>query len=132
MNIGLVCSNRDCPSYKKIGAGNIRKFGFNRNGTQRYQCKTCKQTLTATVGTLFHAKRRSDKTIIECLKLLAIHSSLKTVSELTQIHRDTLISWLAEAAKDKDKSATLLLEYGFSEEQIAKLWTCLPKKHSSY
>lgn len=58
---GDFCPNKACPDYSKLqneqSQGNIRKYGKTRNGTQRYQCKHCRETFTATKGTLFYRRR---------------------------------------------------------------------------
>lgn len=41
------CPNEACPDYGKLQDDqqqNIIKFGTNRQGLQRYRCKTCKKT----------------------------------------------------------------------------------------
>lgn len=45
----LVCLNKSCPDNQKANGGAIiRKGSYKRNGvkTQRFQCKTCKQTFS--------------------------------------------------------------------------------------
>jgi len=41
------CENSQCPDYGKVGSDNIRKFGKTRRGVQRWQCKTCRMTWSA-------------------------------------------------------------------------------------
>jgi len=38
------CENSQCPDCGKVGNDNIRKYGKNRRGEQRWQCKTCQMT----------------------------------------------------------------------------------------
>lgn len=49
------CPNEACPDYGKLqqdqSARNLKKIGKTRGGVQRYQCKTCRKTFTATRGT---------------------------------------------------------------------------------
>ncbi|HWS83832.1 MAG TPA: serine/threonine-protein kinase [Ktedonobacteraceae bacterium] len=42
-----ACENNQCPDYGKVGGSNIRKFGKTRKGVQRWQCKTCQMTWSA-------------------------------------------------------------------------------------
>ena len=50
--------------------GDFCKFGKTRKGVQRYQCKTCSRTFTATAGTIFYRKRTPEHEILETLALL--------------------------------------------------------------
>lgn len=50
---GTFCPNEECPHYAKVDEGNIIKFGKSKRGVQRYQCKICGTTFSATRGTLF-------------------------------------------------------------------------------
>jgi hypothetical protein len=50
---GAFCPNRRCEAHGKLSKGNIIKFGKTNTGVQRYRCKLCGGTFTATRGTLF-------------------------------------------------------------------------------
>src|SRR5919197_2313717 len=64
---GSVCGNPACADYAQRQRGNLRRFGKTKAGVQRYQCKTCGQTFTATKGTPFYGLRTPQATILECL-----------------------------------------------------------------
>ena len=68
---GSFCWNAECPDYGKRESGNIRRFGKTRAGVQRFQCRTCGDTFTATKGTLFYHIHTPHATMIEVLALLA-------------------------------------------------------------
>ena len=57
VNVGDFCPDEECQDYGKLqekqSKRNIKKHGYTKNGTQRYQCQTCKKTFTATKGTIF-------------------------------------------------------------------------------
>ena len=78
-----LCWNPACSEYGNVDAGNIRKFGRTPAGTQRYQCKTCRQTLVETIGTVFYGRHRSQETILECLAMLADRNSLASIHRIT-------------------------------------------------
>ncbi len=71
--VGAFCPNRQCEAYGKLSEeeGNIIKFGRTNTGVQRYQCKLCGGTFTATRGTLFYRRQTPRKEILETLALLA-------------------------------------------------------------
>ena len=55
--VGAFCPNSECADYGQVQTdqqANIIRFGVTKAGHQRYQCKTCGQTFTATKGTLFY------------------------------------------------------------------------------
>jgi hypothetical protein len=70
------CWNEKCADYGRVGAGNLRKFGFTRKGRQRWQCTTCEGTFSETHGTVFHGKKHDEQTILECLAMVADRNSL--------------------------------------------------------
>ncbi len=45
------CSN---PNYGKRGVGNIVRYGHDRNGRQRFNCKTCDGVFVETKNTVFY------------------------------------------------------------------------------
>jgi transposase-like protein len=53
-SVGTFCPNEECHHYAKVDEGNIIKFGKSKRGVQRYQCKSCTITFSATCGTLFY------------------------------------------------------------------------------
>jgi hypothetical protein len=71
---GDFCPNEACPDYGKLQDDrqqNIIKFGKTRAGIQRYRCKRCKKTFTATTGTILFRKRTPEHEILETLALSA-------------------------------------------------------------
>ncbi len=53
---GTFCPKKECRHYARVDEGNIIKFGRSRQGVQRYHCKSCETTFTATRGTLFYRR----------------------------------------------------------------------------
>jgi hypothetical protein len=87
---GDFCPNQKCPAYSRPAtdqnSSQLRKFGKTKGGVQRYQCKSCGQTFTATSGTLFYRKRTAEKEILERLALLAKGSRISSIAR---------VKWLA-------------------------------------
>src|SRR3954454_15887303 len=61
------CHNLNCPARGKVGEGNIRIFSQKK---QRYDCKLCGKTFTATKGTPFYRLRTAMDLVTLVLTLL--------------------------------------------------------------
>jgi transposase-like protein len=126
---GSFCWNSDCSDYAQVGKNNLVKFGFTRKGVPRLRCKTCGKTFALTKGTLFHGRRHSQETIIECLALLAERTSLRALHRVKGIKEETVLDWLHEAASHVESIETLLLaRHRLSRVQLDALWTYVGRK----
>ena len=77
----------------------MRKFGKNRNGSQRHRCDACRKTFTDE-ATRPHDERRVDPTkMILCLRMLLEGNSIRSVERLTGVHRDTIIDAMVAAGE---------------------------------
>ena len=123
------CWNPACSEYGKVDAGNIRKFGRTPAGTQRYQCKTCRQTFVATIGTVFYGRHRSQETILECLAMLADRNSLAAIHRVNGVKEETVMAWLRLAAQHVERiEALLLANYKLSRAQLDAMWAYVGNK----
>src|SRR5947209_15792274 len=68
-----------------------RKFGRNRNGSQRYRCDQCPRTFTDESTRIDHRKLPTDKLVL-CLRMLLEGNSVRSTERLTGVHRDTIIA----------------------------------------
>jgi transposase-like protein len=137
---GSFCWNQQCSDYAKADAGNLRKFGLTRKGTQRYQCRTCKKVFSQFRGTLFHHKHHSPEIIVECLAMLGDRNSLAAIHRIKGIKEETVIEWLLAAAKQTEEIEELLIAlYHFTRVQLDAMWSyvgnrgekkVMPKKKS--
>jgi transposase-like protein len=126
---GSFCWNLSCPAYAQIGHGNLRRFGKTRRGVQRYQCRLCQHTFTATKGTLFYGCRRPQEQILECLALLAERTSLAALHRVKGIKEETVMAWLKKAAAHVETLETLLFaHYRLSRAQMDALWSYVGHK----
>ena len=69
-----------------------RKFGKNRNGTQRYQCLECKTTFTPVDDRPLGAMRLDPAKAIMCLRMLLEGNGIRSVERLTSVNRNTIMS----------------------------------------
>ena len=130
---GDFCPNEACPDYGKLqneqSQGNIRKYGKTRNGTQRYQCKRCRETFTATKGTLFYRRRTPMKDILESLALVTEGVRVSSISRVKGHKEDTILEWLREAAQHVEMvEALLLANYQMDRGQLDALWAFVGNK----
>src|SRR6185503_21004231 len=110
---GDFCPNEACSDYGRLQIGqsqaNIRKFGKTRKGVQRYQCKRCGQTFTATTGTIFFRKRTAEHELLETLALLAEGNRISSLSRVKGFKEDTILTWLREAADHAQQLEEVLM-----------------------
>jgi transposase-like protein len=126
---GTFCPKKECQQYAKVDEGNLIKFGRSRQGVQRYQCKSCGTTFTATRGTFFYRKHTPVKDILQTLALLAEGVGISSLSRAKGFKEDTILSWLREAARHSEAVEGVLLEdYRLSKAQVDGLWTYVGNK----
>ena len=126
---GTFCPNEECHHYAEVDEGNIIKFGKSKQGVQRYQCKGCKTTFSATRGTLFYRKHTPLKDILETLALLAEGVRISSLSRAKGFKEDTILRWLREAARHSEALEDVLLaDYELSKAQVDGLWAYVGNK----
>jgi transposase-like protein len=126
---GTFCSNEECHHYAKVDEANIIKFGKSKQGVQRYQCKSCRTTFSATRGTLFYRKHTPLKDILETLALLAEGVRISSLSRTKGFKEDTILRWLREAARHAEAVEDVLMaDYRLSKAQVDGLWTYVGNK----
>jgi len=129
---GDFCPNEACPDYQKLQDSqqqNLKKIGKTPRGVQRYQCKTCHATFTATKGTLFFRKRTPEHEILETLALLAEGSRISSLSRAKGFKEDTILGWLREAAQHSQAlEAALMQDFQIKRGQLDALWAYVQNK----
>jgi len=77
----------------------MRRFGKNRNGSQRYRCDECAKTYTDESTRPADNRRLSlDKTVL-CLRMILEGNSIRSTERLTGVHRDTILAAIVEAGE---------------------------------
>jgi transposase-like protein len=126
---GSFCWNVACSVYGKVEAGTIQRFGKTKRGVQRYRCRLCRETFTATKGTVFYGVHHEPEEVIECFALLAERSSLAAIHRTKGIKEETVLEWLRKAACHVEEiEALLLANYQVSRAQLDALWTFVGHK----
>jgi transposase-like protein len=129
LSAGFCCLNEKCSDYGQREKGNIRKTGKTEKGVQRYQCKTCKKTFTATKGTLFYRLRHSEDEVVECMEMVGDRNSLAAIHRMKGIKEETVCNWLERAAKHVEQiEEYLVVPYKISRVQIDAIWTYVGQK----
>ena len=130
--VGDWCPNKNCPAYGQRQSAthhNIVKYGKTKAGCQRYKCKTCGKTFTATKGTLFYRRRTVHTEIIDTLALIAEGSRISSLARAKGHKEDTIIAWVREAGEHAAAiEAVLLAEYQLTRAQIDGLWAYVGHK----
>jgi transposase-like protein len=82
-----------CP----ICSTRARRFGRNRNGSQRWHCPACNRTFTAGDGC--DNRRVPEERAVFCLRMLLEGSSIRSTERLTGTHRDMIIDAMVAAGE---------------------------------
>jgi transposase-like protein/IS1 family transposase len=77
----------DCP----LCGSSTRRFGRNRNGSQRYRCDACARTFTDETTRPTDRRCLDEQRVILCLRMLLEGNSIRSTERLTGAHRDTII-----------------------------------------
>ena len=129
---GDFCPKEACPDYGKLQDAqqhNIKKAGLTKKGVQRYECKTCGATFTATYGTIFYRKRTPEEAILETLALLAEGNRISSLTRVKGFKEDTILAWLRAAAQHAAQvEEVLMAEFRVSRGQLDALWSYVGNK----
>ena len=127
--IGTFCMNEACEDYHKIKPDNVIKYGKTEKGIQRYRCKTCKKTFTATKETMFYGLRHSQEEVIECMAMVGDRNSLAAIHRIKGIKEETVTSWLEKAeVQVKQIEEHFVVPHKLSRIQADALWTFVGHK----
>jgi len=132
VRVGDFCPNESCPDYGKLQSDqqrNIKRAGKTKQGRQRYQCKTCKQTFTETKGTIFYRRRTPEEEIIETLAFIAEGVRISSLARVKGHKEDTILDWLRAAAQHAEEIEEMLMaEYHLDQGQLDALWSYVGNK----
>jgi transposase-like protein len=127
--IGTFCMNGACKDYQKILPENVVKYGQTEKSVQRYRCKTCKKTFTATKGTMFYRLRHSEEEVVECMAMVGDRNSLAAIHRIKGIKEETVTSWLEKAESQvKQIEEHFVVPHKLSRIQADALWSFVGHK----
>ncbi len=127
--VGDFCPYQDCPDFGKTDADNLIRFGFSRQGKQRFRCKTCRKTFNENYGTLLYGKRTDEKDILETLAFLAEGVRISSLHRTKGFKEDTILAWLRQAAEHAEElEERLLKDHRIERGQLDGLWSYVQNK----
>lgn len=74
-------------------ASQCRKYGRNRNGTQRFHCPVCRKSFSEPRKTIGNGYLPWDQAS-RVIHLLCEGASIRSIERLTEVHRETIINLL--------------------------------------
>lgn len=108
-----------CPSCQN----EARKFGRNRNGSQRYQCLECKTTFTPVDDRPLGAMRLDPAKAIMCLRMILEGSSIRSIERLTGVNRNTIMSLIVTIGfRAKKFLAATVKDVPVADVQADEIW----------
>jgi transposase-like protein len=119
------CHNLDCPTRGHIGQGNIRIFSQKQ---QRYDCKVCGKTFSATTGTPFYRLRTAVDLVTLVLTLLVHGCPTQAIVKAFGVDERTVATWQQRAASHAQKLHEHIVEQGqvdLQHVQADELWVKL-------
>jgi transposase-like protein len=119
------CHNLDCPARGKVGAGNIRIFSQQQ---QRYDCKLCGKTFTATKGTPFYRLRTAADVVTLVLTLLVHGCPPQAIVAAFGFDDRTVADWQQRAGDHAQQVHEHIVEQGqvdLQHVQADELWVKL-------
>jgi transposase-like protein len=90
------CPNWDCPARGRRHQGNM---GIHSQKEQRFICKVCRKTFSATKGTVFYRLRHSVQTVVLVLTLLAYGCPVQAIVKAFGLDERTVANWWRRAGR---------------------------------
>lgn len=124
------CPNEACPDHGKIGQGNLVKNGHTDGGRQRYLCKTCRKTFTATQGTPFYYQLHTDWVdVLEVLTAIAKGAPLAAMAEAKEAKVETILDWVQRAGEHAQAVEEVLIrDFQVDRVELDELWSYVKNK----
>jgi transposase-like protein/IS1 family transposase len=101
------CPNRACPARGQRGQGHI---GIHSRKEQRFICKQCHKTFTATTGTVFYRLRTAAELVVSVVTLLAHGCPLQAIVAAFKLDERTVADWWARAGQQGQAVQEYLVE----------------------
>ena len=119
------CHNLECPARGKVGQGNIRILSRKQ---QRYDCKRCGKTFTATKGTPFYRLRTAVDVVTVVLTLLVHGCPPQAIVAAFDLDERTVADWQQRAGTHAQQVHEHIVEHGqvdLQHVQADELWVKL-------
>ena len=106
-----------------------RKFGKNRNGSQRFRCADCGKTYTEETTKLLGSMTIPEDKAMLALQLLLEGSAVRSVERITGLHRDTIIRLLVLAGEKCERVMSKhVRNVKVQDVEVDEVWNFIGKK----
>lgn len=123
------CPNVTCPDYGRTNAANLVKNGHTDGGRQRYLCKSCGKTFTATKGTPFYQLHTDWVDVLEVLAAIAKGAPPQAMAEAKEAKVETILRWVKRAGGHaKAVEEVLIRNFHVSRVELDELWSYVKNK----
>jgi transposase-like protein/IS1 family transposase len=114
-----------CPTCQE----DCKKFGKNRNGSQRWRCADCGKTYSeALEGSVEGFYLPMDQMVTIC-NLLVEGVSIRSIERITGTHRDTIMKVLVHAGEKCEKlMGRMIVNVPVKDVELDEIWGFLYKK----
>jgi transposase-like protein len=119
------CHNPECPARGNVGQGTIRIFSQKQ---QRYDCKVCGKTFSATKGTPFYRLHTAVDLVTLVLTLLVHGCPTQAIVAAFGFDERTVASWQQRAGRHAQQVHEHIVEQGqvdLQHVQADELWVKL-------
>jgi IS1 family transposase/transposase-like protein len=100
---GQFCPEKECGYYGWLDRGNIISNGHPSGGRWRQmKCVVCGKHFQETIGTIFYGSSIPAEDIMRAIATLCEGVSPREVGRIFEVDKDTVLSWLVEAAKHSE------------------------------
>jgi transposase-like protein/IS1 family transposase len=100
-----------------------KKFGRNRNGSQRFRCLTCRKTFSETPETPRQARRIPVERALLVLHLLCEGNSIRSIERITGTEKRTILRLLVEVGGGCERLlAKLVKGVAVEDVQADEVW----------
>ncbi len=104
-----VCHNPRCWVYGRVGDGHIV---IHSQREQRYRCKRCRKTFSATRDTALYRLHKSHDLIVIVVTLLAFGCPLQAIVAAYGLDERTIADWQRRAGRQGERVHTHLVQAG--------------------
>ncbi len=118
----------ECPTCQ----GSTRRFGLNRNGSQRYRCDACRRTFTDEATRPDDGRRLGRDKAIMTLRMLLEGNSIRSTERLIEVHRDTIIALMIRVGEACQRwMAETIQGCQVNDVQCDELWAFVGMKEKT-
>ena len=109
-----------------------RKFGKNRNGSQRFRCPDCTKTYSAAPADRLDGHNIPLSEIVKILQLLLEGCSIRSIERITGHHRDTILRLMIMAGERCERlMGRLIVNVPVKDVQADEIWGFIGKKQKN-